>query len=90
MDGTRLRFETMEHGGEYPDTMPQAIRRAAARAAASRGTGPLRLRSLRADADRAPPRQPYFGFDEPSLATSVDSGKGSSILIQNWGGIGSL
>jgi hypothetical protein len=21
-----LRFETMEHGGEYPDTMPQAIR----------------------------------------------------------------
>jgi hypothetical protein len=26
MDGTGLRFETMEHGGEYPDTMPQAIR----------------------------------------------------------------
>ena len=25
MDGTNLRFETMEHGGEYPDTMPQAI-----------------------------------------------------------------
>ena len=25
MDGTGLRFETMEHGGEYPDTMPQAI-----------------------------------------------------------------
>ena len=24
MDGTGLRFETMEHGGEYPDTMPQA------------------------------------------------------------------
>jgi hypothetical protein len=23
MDGTGLRFETMEHGGEYPDTMPQ-------------------------------------------------------------------
>jgi hypothetical protein len=22
MDGTGLRFETMEHGGEYPDTMP--------------------------------------------------------------------
>jgi hypothetical protein len=21
-----LRFETMEHGGEYPDTMPQAIK----------------------------------------------------------------
>jgi hypothetical protein len=26
MDGTSLRFETMEHGGEYPDTMPQAIK----------------------------------------------------------------
>jgi hypothetical protein len=25
LDGTGLRFETMEHGGEYPDTMPQAI-----------------------------------------------------------------
>ena len=23
MDGTGLRFETMEHGGEYPDTMPR-------------------------------------------------------------------
>jgi hypothetical protein len=26
MDGTGLRFEAMEHGGEYPDTMPQAIK----------------------------------------------------------------
>ncbi len=26
MDGTRLRFEPMEHGGEYPDPMPQAIK----------------------------------------------------------------
>ena len=26
MDGTGLPFETMEHGGEYPDTMPQAIK----------------------------------------------------------------
>ena len=26
MDGTGLRFETMEHGGEYPDPMPQAIK----------------------------------------------------------------
>jgi hypothetical protein len=26
MDGTGLRFETMEHGREYPDTMPQAIK----------------------------------------------------------------
>ena len=26
MDGSRLRFETMEHGGQYPDAMPQAIR----------------------------------------------------------------
>jgi hypothetical protein len=26
MDGTDLRFETMDHGGEYPDTMPQAIK----------------------------------------------------------------
>jgi hypothetical protein len=26
MDGTGLRFETLEHGGEYPDRMPQAIR----------------------------------------------------------------
>ena len=26
MDGTGVRFETMEHGGEYPDTMPQAIK----------------------------------------------------------------
>src|SRR4030088_3545584 len=25
-DGTGLRFETMEHGGEYPDTMPQVIK----------------------------------------------------------------
>jgi hypothetical protein len=24
-DGTGLSFETMEHGGEYPDAMPQAI-----------------------------------------------------------------
>ena len=26
MNGTDLRFETIEHGGEYPDTMPQAIK----------------------------------------------------------------
>jgi septal ring factor EnvC (AmiA/AmiB activator) len=26
MDGTGLRFETMEHGGKYPDTMPQVIK----------------------------------------------------------------
>jgi hypothetical protein len=26
MDGTGLRFETMEHGGEYTDTMQQAIK----------------------------------------------------------------
>jgi hypothetical protein len=26
MDGTGLRFEAMQHGGEYPDTMPQAIK----------------------------------------------------------------
>jgi hypothetical protein len=26
MDGTGLRFEAMDHGGEYPDTMPQAIK----------------------------------------------------------------
>jgi hypothetical protein len=26
MDGTGLSFETLEHGGEYPDTMPQAIK----------------------------------------------------------------
>src|SRR3981189_2480837 len=26
MDGTGVHFETMEHGGEYPDTMPQAIK----------------------------------------------------------------
>jgi hypothetical protein len=26
LDGTGLRFETMEHGGEYPDAMPQAIK----------------------------------------------------------------
>jgi hypothetical protein len=25
-DGTGLRFETLDHGGEYPDTMPQAIK----------------------------------------------------------------
>ena len=25
LDGSGLRFETMEHGGEYPDAMPQAI-----------------------------------------------------------------
>ena len=26
MDGTGLTFETLERGGEYPDTMPQVIR----------------------------------------------------------------
>ncbi|MDP2008921.1 MAG: hypothetical protein Q8K11_01975 [Phenylobacterium sp.] len=26
MDGAGLTFETLEHGGEYPDMMPQAIR----------------------------------------------------------------
>jgi hypothetical protein len=26
LNGTGLRFETMEHGGEYPDTMPQAVK----------------------------------------------------------------
>ncbi len=25
-NGRGLTFETLEHGGEYPDTMPQAIR----------------------------------------------------------------
>jgi hypothetical protein len=33
MDGTGLRFETMEHGGEYPDMMPQAIKLTMLRAA---------------------------------------------------------
>jgi hypothetical protein len=26
MDGTGLRFETMDHGGEYSDAIPQAIK----------------------------------------------------------------
>jgi len=26
MDGAGLTFETLEHGGRYPDMMPQAIR----------------------------------------------------------------
>ena len=26
LDGSGLRFETMDHGGEYPDAMPQAIK----------------------------------------------------------------
>jgi hypothetical protein len=26
LNGAGLRFETMEHGGEYPDSMPQAIK----------------------------------------------------------------
>jgi hypothetical protein len=26
LDGTGLRFETMDHGGEYDDAMPQAIK----------------------------------------------------------------
>ena len=26
LDGAGLRFETMDHGGEYPDQLPQAIR----------------------------------------------------------------
>jgi hypothetical protein len=26
LDGTGLTFETLEHGGKYPDSMPQAIR----------------------------------------------------------------
>ena len=26
LNGKGLRFETMDHGGEYPDTMPQAIK----------------------------------------------------------------
>jgi len=26
LDGTGLQFETMDHGGEYDDTMPQAIK----------------------------------------------------------------
>ena len=26
MNGSGLTFEPMEHGGEYPDTMPQAIK----------------------------------------------------------------
>ena len=25
-DGRGWKFETLEHGGEYPDTMPQAIK----------------------------------------------------------------
>jgi hypothetical protein len=25
-NGRGLRFETLDHGGEYPDTMPQAVR----------------------------------------------------------------
>lgn len=26
LDGSTLVFETLEHGGDYPDAMPQAIR----------------------------------------------------------------
>ena len=26
MDGRGLRFETLAHGGEYPDRMPQQVR----------------------------------------------------------------
>jgi len=49
MEGTRLRFETMEHGGEYPDTMPQTIKLIDAEAAPA----------LRADpAERQGNRQP--------------------------------
>jgi hypothetical protein len=25
LDGSGLRFKTLDHGGEYPDNMPQAI-----------------------------------------------------------------
>jgi hypothetical protein len=26
LDGSGLRFKTLDHGGEYPDAMPQAIK----------------------------------------------------------------
>ena len=26
LNGSGLQFETLEHGGEHPDTMPQAVR----------------------------------------------------------------
>jgi hypothetical protein len=26
LNGSGLQFETLEHGGEYPDAMPQAVR----------------------------------------------------------------
>jgi hypothetical protein len=26
LDGSGLKFETLEHGGEFPDAMPQAIK----------------------------------------------------------------
>jgi hypothetical protein len=26
MDGSTMKFETLEHGGKYPDTMPQVIK----------------------------------------------------------------
>jgi len=35
MDGTALRFETLNHGREYPDTMPQAINSSMPEAAAA-------------------------------------------------------
>jgi hypothetical protein len=52
IDGNGLHFETMEHGGEYPDTMPQAIKLIDAE-------GPLL--HLRADhTERQGGRQPRF------------------------------
>jgi hypothetical protein len=54
MDGPGLHFETMAHGGEYPDTMPQAIKLIDAE-------GPLV--HLRADhAEREGRRQPGYVF----------------------------
>ena len=47
MDGTGLRFETMEHGGEYPDTMPQAIKLVEAEVH-SRATAPQSKSTCRA------------------------------------------
>jgi hypothetical protein len=42
-----LRFETMEHGGEYPDTMPQAIKIIEGRSCIyERADGPRRAQML--------------------------------------------
>jgi hypothetical protein len=92
IDGIGLRFETMEHGGEYPDTTPQAIK---GRVLHRHFVGPTfqgkGLNSLYAEVDPLNPegkRQFGAGFAEFHHRHRVGTGIAGPVYLRGRTGFG--